>query len=185
MGDVETVRRLSETWDQWSKERDFPFSRDHCINGTRVAIETLRRVGVEATPLSVSFVLFNRFAWDLFHKGIAADDWPHHAHSLGVSPAVTPTDLKGWYGHLVTEGDGWTLDVSARQFDRPGRITVDGPIFFPANVPTDGSLQMTDEHQQVMVISQWRENNYWRRTSGWKRLHGPQVDEVLRRMDRL
>jgi len=186
VSDEPTIARLMLAWQRWSNEPDFPFTPDHCINGTRIAIGALKHHGVSVSPRSVQFAMFNRFAWDLFESGVPAKDFPPHAWSLGIGPGEKLKQrAEGWSGHLVAEGDGWTLDISAGQFNRPGLVTVDGPRFIPANVPDDEWLKLTDDRQQVLIISQWNENNAWRRAPGWKRDHAREIREVLRRMEQV
>jgi hypothetical protein len=166
------VDALAEAWGAWQRDDGFPFSDDHCINGSRVTISALARLGVYARPLSVSFILFNAH--------VPPDVWQPPAHSLGVGPgAVKGAD--GWDGHLVVEGEGWTLDVSARQFHRPGRLISDGPWLCDENLPAEGPLLRVDEHNQVLYIARWPENNGWRTAGGWKRPHGAEVREIVAR----
>ena len=180
------IRELSEVWGEWQREPRFPFRKDHCVNGTRVAIEVLHRFGVEARPLSVAFILFNRFAWELYNEGVPADEWPEHAWSLGVGPEgmTVSIDDQGedrWNGHLVAEGDNWTLDISAGQFDRPGRIVCRGPRVMPA-LPAKGWVEMIDNFGQILAIRRWPENNAWRHAPGWKRLHAAETAELEARL---
>lgn len=184
MTDLELVKVLADQWHLWSQEDDFPFSPDHCVNGTRVATLTLARFDVAARPVSVQFVLFNSFAKELYDQGHAWHEWPPHAWSVGVGP---PGDSlhegDRWNGHLVCEGVGWTLDVSAMQFNRPGLIVVDGPFLLPANLPPTPEWDTyVDSHRQHLAIARWPENNAWRQASGWKRLHAAECTELARRV---
>ena len=178
------VIELARAWHDWQQQDSFPFRPDHCINGTRVAVRTLERFGVRAHPVSVQFLLFNRFAWELYNAGVPVDDWPEHAWSLGVGPREEIRDEDHFDGHLVCEGEDWTLDISAGQFDRPGRIVVPGPKVFHQRLPFgEQFVTFGDSHGQLLAIARWPENNSWRLAGGWKRLHEAEVAELERRIN--
>ena len=180
--DVAEVSALAEAWTQWQTEPTFPFTPDHCINGTRVAIEVLRRFGIRAQPLSVRLMLFNRFGWDLFERGIRVERWPTHAWSIGVAETNDPSDPGKWHGHLVAEGHDWTLDLSASQFNRPGRIVSGSALAVPIRLPQRDWARFTDEHAQTLLLNRWPENNGWRLASGWRRPPPvPLITEIERR----
>jgi len=174
-----TVEALARAWGRWQREDDFPFSPDHCINGTRVVVRALEKLGVTARPVSVHLLLFNRFAWDLFREGVGVEDWPDQAWSLGVGPDIAKGGGR-WNGHLMAEGRGWTLDISAGQFNRPGRIICPGPRVLPV-LPQVGDLFLDDKHGQRLIVGRWASNNGWRSAAGWLRLHGTEVREIVER----
>lgn len=185
MGELDTVRAYAQAWRKWSHEDDFPFDASHCINGTRVAISALSVLGVRAKPVSVRFILFNRPAWELYERDVPVTEWPEHAWSMGVGPG-SDTGQGRWNGHLVCEGADWTLDVSAGQFHRPGRMTMTGPRLIPTRLPEQGySATFHDDHRQVLLIGRWPENNHWRTAAGWSRLHAVEVAEAVKRTRRL
>ena len=180
-----TVEAMSRAWGQWQSEPDFPFSDDHCINGSRVVTRALTKLNIWSQPVSVQFMLFNRPAWMLFNQDVPVSEWPDQAWSLGVGPNAQLGVGGRWDGHLCVEGAGWTLDISAKQFHRPNRIRMDGPRLMPA-LPTNGHfMELTDDWGQVLLIKPWPENNGWRTASGWMRLHGTEVKEIVRRTLRL
>jgi hypothetical protein len=180
-----TVEAMSRAWGEWQREAGFPFSPDHCINGSRVVTRALEKLGVRSRPVSVQFLLFNRPAWMLFEQDVPVSEWPHEAWSLGVGPNAQGSVGGRWDGHLCVEGEGWTLDISAAQFTRPGRIVIDGPRLMPA-LPTNGHfMQLEDPRGQVLLIKPWPENNGWRAAGGWRRLHGTEVKEIVSRTQRL
>lgn len=180
----ERVAALAAAWGHWQEQITFPYQPDHCINGSRVAVEVLRRAGIKARPMSVRFMLFNRFGWDMYSRAIDVDKWPPHAWSLGVSESNEPERAMKWHGHLMVEGEGFTLDMSARQFARPGLIESPSPLLVPIELPTDGGWAvLTDEHQQVLIMNRWPENKAWRHAPGWLRPPDPAViRQVERRM---
>lgn len=174
---------IAKAWKRWSLEPGFPFKPNHCVNGTRVVTLALERLGVPAEPVSVRFTIFNSLAWRLYRKGVDVAHWPPDAWSVGVGPGTKGPNPDGWDGHLMAEGEAWTLDISARQFNRPGLIHVPGPNILP-RLPDDHLVEMSDNAGQVMVVGRWPENNGWRHAPGWKRLHAAEVEELLRRTQR-
>lgn len=181
-----TVEAMARAWGQWQVEPSFPFDDSHCINGARVVTRALEKLGIPSRAVSVQFLLFNRPAWMLFNQDVPLSEWPDEAWSLGIGPNVTAA-VRGtkWDGHVVVEGEGWVLDISAMQFNRPGRIVIDGPRLLPP-LPTNGKfLELHDERGQVLLIKPWPENNGWRSAGGWMRLHGTEVKEIVRRTLRL
>jgi len=159
------VRLLAKAWDTWQHDPTFPFRPDHCINGTRVGIHVLRNVGVEAKPVAVEFAILNRFAAELYLGGVPVGDWPEHAYSIGARSDHEPAE-GGWAGHLMIEGEDWVMDLSARQFHRPGKIDCPGPIVLAGALEANNAW--VDDHQQVLVIRRDPANNAWRGASGWK-----------------
>lgn len=181
MSDTPIVRAVAQAWQEWQAEEDFPFTPDCCINGTRVAIRALAKLGVRASPVSVRFMMCNRFAWNLLQQKVPVSEWPHHAWSLGVGPDQV-SGRNRWNGHLCAEGEGWTLDISAGQFERPGRIICRGPRVMPRHLPPAGErVVFEDGHGQRLIIERWPENNGWRTARGWLRLQEAEADELVRR----
>ncbi len=175
--DVRLARLVLDAWFDWQTEPAFPFDRSHCINGARCAISVLGKLGVKARPVSVGLAFFNRFAWDLFSAGIPVPEWPKHAWSIGINS--NDDDANGrWGGHLMVEGDGFTIDVSCRQFDRPGLLVVDEGWLFPPIPPIPQVAELTDELGQRLMVWRTPENSGWRHATGWKRLHTEQVTEL-------
>jgi hypothetical protein len=164
---TDLVKRYRDAWLEWSRRPDFPLAPDHCINGTRIAVDVLTELGVRCRPVSVDVRVYNRFAVELYTAGVPIRQWPVHAHSIG-------TDLDNersgqWGGHLIVEGDGWLLDVSARQFHRPGLVEVDRPLMIEGMLPRRGNAVFTDCHGQAWVIRRTPTNDGWRRAPGWRR----------------
>lgn len=97
---------------------------DRCLPGSRVAIEVLKKFGIEAKPLSVETLAMNRVWRDqVAAKGrwpesqAEADRW---AAAGGFSFAVTPAPRFGeWPGHLVVVARGCLIDSASVQFQRP------------------------------------------------------------------
>jgi len=172
------VVALAQAWEQWSSEPSFPFRPDHCVNGTRVATRVLARFGVRARPVSVTVGVYNDFAWQLAQAGVAVEDWPEHAWAVGVDDG--PAKPGRFAGHLVAEGKGWTLDISAGQFHRPGLIDSPGPILLPVELPPHGERLVAMRPRGVLVIGR-AASDAWRSAPGWLRLHPGEVAEALDR----
>lgn len=170
------VLALGPAWRRWEALPTFPFKPDCCINAARVGVEVLRRFGVKARPVSVELLLINRFGLQLMEAQVPVDQWPAHAHSIGITPGADFAHREdGWPGHLMIEGDDWTIDLSARQFARPGKLIVDGPWMLPP-IPRGERLVLVDDYRQALVVSRWAGNNGWRRAPGWLRLHAEETD---------
>jgi hypothetical protein len=161
------LRCLARAWCEWQDEPSFPFTPDHCINGTRACIDAARTLGVKLRPVSVDFTLFNRPAWELYRSAVKPADWPEHAWSVGVDRDASVDHDGKWGGHLMAEGAGQTVDLSARQFHRPGRLVVPEPWVMPS-LPHDRTADFTDTYSQVLLIRRWPENNRWRGAPGWQ-----------------
>lgn len=191
MGDrvatLEVVQRLTLTWSRMTEERDFPLRPDHCINGSRVGVDVLRHFGVRARPVSVGLALFNRQAWELYINGYEPAQWPEHAWSIGIAPGVpVPGSEDGWPGHLVVEGDGWTMDLSAQQFARPGRIDMPNALWFNQRIKDDGDSIFIDSRQQVLSLWRAPSNAGWKQARGWlhTEINRALIDECITRMHR-
>jgi len=175
------VRDLADMWSEWQVSGDgFPFGPAHCLNGTRVAIGVLRHFGVKATPFPVRMMMFNRTAWDLYQAGVPVDEWPKKAWSIGIG--FDKGRGPGWDGHLMCEGEGFTLDISARQFHRPGLIDIPGPIVLPGNLPHEarGFIQL-DEGRLSAIVERSDDWSY-KFAPGWARLQEVEIAETIRRM---
>jgi hypothetical protein len=183
MSDADVAAELAAVWTDWQDEEGFPFTADHCINGTRVAVLALAALNVKARPISVSLILFNAEGWRLWGLGVPAEEWPEGAWSIGRVPEAPDPQQKGkWKGHLMCEGDGWTLDVSARQFHRPELIEVPAALVIPENLPDEDWATYVGRNDQVLMIRREPTNNGWRQAPGWKRLHRYELMDVLARM---
>lgn len=183
----EPVRTLATVWSEWSHEPDFPYTRDHCINGTRVAVETLRHFGIKAKPLSVVVLVFNQTAWDLFKQGVPVTEWPPHAWSVGIDQHTNTASDNRFAGHLVAHGDTWLLDISAGQFHRPGLIHSPDALVLPVTEPirpgAEGWWDHTDEHHNTWLMRPTPHVNDWRTAGGWTRIDHDVVKETITRIE--
>lgn len=186
MTDLELVAAVAQAWHEWSDDPGFPFTPSCCVNGSRVARDVLAHFGVPSKPVSVQFVLFNKRGWECYEAGMNVWQWPEGAWSVGVGPEREGLGPDRWNGHLVLEGGGWTLDISARQFHRPGLIPIDNPLVMPVNLPPDERwLTSHGAHGLVLMIARFPANNAWRQASGWKRPHVAERYELTRRVQRV
>lgn len=179
MSDLPVIYAMAEAWKRWRMLRDFPFELNGCcINSSRVTTRALDKMGIASRPVSVSVMLWNQAAWQQFAQGVPMEQWPPEAWSLGVAEHadVSPKD---WNGHLIVEGEGWTLDPSAQMFDRPGKIKVPGPWVLETQIPVNDRLIANDNHGQILVLERWASNNAWRQAPGWKRLHEEEVPILI------
>jgi hypothetical protein len=180
--ELEVVQALARAWMDWQKEDSFPFDDTHCINGARVAVRALEQLGVKAKPVSVRLMFANAAARALIEAEVPVEEWPTEAWSVGVAPGATAPPRAGrWGGHLMVEGDGWTLDVSFDQMARPGRLVTEGPLVAALNLPDEGWVVFDDVLGQRLLLATWRANNGWRDASGWKNLHPTEVAILVAR----
>jgi hypothetical protein len=101
-----------------------PLERTRCILATRVGLEALEILGVEAEPLSVVTGIMNaaflRWAEEGFPGG--PDEGARRRVRILETedrPLGLPFDGKGWRGHLVIRAGGLLVDLDAQQFERP------------------------------------------------------------------
>lgn len=111
---------------------DALFTKNSCLNSTRVLMDVLAAFGVRSRPLSVECVAFNAAFVHLVSRlgrfptreeSFAASD-ETGAWSVGVDTRPSSTDAakNAWAGHLVlVVQDEWLLDGSAGQMARPLR----------------------------------------------------------------
>lgn len=133
------VRRVAWAW----KAAGLDAKLKSCIQSTRIGLEVLANLEIQATALPCAIVVRNAEAVDCSLRGLPVADWPPTAWSVGIdpdapAPAQTPAEAassallggpvidnrtgeRGWNGHLLIEGEGWLLDLSANQFSRPLR----------------------------------------------------------------
>lgn len=111
----------------------FDFEVNSCIETTRLGLLVLEHYGIPARPQPVRVAVVNRQAYGLMEKRIPAVEWPDSAYSLAVGYRQGDDDPLNWNGHLVAvarepDQPRRVLDMSADQFDRPGRLSVPGPV---------------------------------------------------------
>ena len=179
------VRALAKVWRDYTYEPDFPLLPDHCVNGTRIATAVLEHFDVAAEPVSCRWIIFNRRGFSAFQIGMPLSAWPPDAWSVGVADGHTAA-LGKWNGHLVTEGDDWTLDLSARQFHRDNLIDIDRPSMIPGRLPREEWQEFVNPDGTVIVGQRWPENTGWVNAPGWQWTeHNQRVrDEVIARMEK-
>lgn len=114
-----------------------------CILGTRVLIDVLAYFGVEGSALPVRVLVLNQAGAEQMEKGIPISEWPDEAWSVGVddrnpdNPTVEEARAKWRFpAHLVVQANGYLLDPTADQMDRPQRgLRVLGSV--AAQLPDD------------------------------------------------
>ena len=104
--------------------------RDLCILATRCAIEALRAVGVDAGPLPVVAMVYNRqFAAHVADGSAATCDdcrkW--NDGSWGVGIGFGEPEFNRWPGHLIVAAGDWFGDYAIGQAERLQHGIVTGP----------------------------------------------------------
>lgn len=137
--ELDMVRRVAWAW----KAAGLDEKMKSCIQSTRIGLDVLANLGIQARALPCAIVVRNAEAVDASLRGLPVQDWPPSAWSVGIDPDAPPADSgvdkttstlfgggkvfdnrtgeRGWNGHLIIEGGGWLLDLSANQFSRPLR----------------------------------------------------------------
>jgi len=104
-----------------------------CIESTRLGLLVFERLGIPARPQPVRVAVMNRLSWNLMNANVPFKQWPDEAYNLGVGFRQGDVPPDGWNGHLVAivrepGQPRHLIDISADQFDRPGRLNVPGPV---------------------------------------------------------
>lgn len=156
---------MVETWDRlWETALRREVGASCCILATRIAIEALAAAGVKAWAVPTEVVVFNRAGLDMLDARIPVEEWPRHAWSIGVGRFSPGT---GWPGHLWAGTDEWMIDLSARQFHRPGLIRVESSIVVQAgarwvDLPHGGAMRIDyTADKSFKQAPDWQKN--WRK----------------------
>lgn len=123
---------------------------DCCVNGTRIAIEVLMRLGLNPRPMVTHATAMNSAFWALIK---ASDGWPsqevldvwvkdHDAWAVGVGGGLP--NMPGYDAHLVVVVLDHLLDSASGQFSRPAKKILAPPmivapvdkLFLAGKVPT-------------------------------------------------
>jgi hypothetical protein len=147
---IEKARSVIDTYVEHAAEV-FPrhFTKDCCINATRVLVEVMAHFGVSAQPLSVSCVAHNKILVDCIekHRGSLTEAEVDEAYDNGAWGVRIETGKQvkpnGWPGHLVAVvNNKWLVDSSAGQMSRPHKGIQLPPIVV---VPATRRFQSGDE----------------------------------------
>lgn len=85
-----------------------------CVAGARFGWEYLTRLGIKAWVTQVDAIGLDELSYKEVMNGEGPTGW-----SIGAL-SVTSVPNK-WNGHVVVETDGWFVDLTAGQFDRPDK----------------------------------------------------------------
>lgn len=93
---------------------------NHCILGTRVIAEAMRRLDVPVEAVPVETLIANKIAARLIAEGVPTDDWPPNAWSVGATQGAPGSGYPGHLVAVVDQDDGrYLIDSSVAQFQRP------------------------------------------------------------------
>lgn len=129
-----------------------------CIESTRLGLLVFERLGIPARPQPVRVAVMNKASWQLMNEGVPIELWPESAHNLGVGFLSQDDNPDGWNGHLVAivrepGKPRHLIDISADQFDRPGRLNVPGPVGMTINhlwTPTDPVYRVLQDNDTIL-----------------------------------
>lgn len=169
---------IDELIKEWADMAPGLVKINHCILGTRVAIEVGDYFGFHWQPLAVNVAVFNQAGFDLFLQHIPVEDWPNEAYSLGV---ICENELgaKAWNGHVIVQASDYIFDMSGAQFHRPARgIPVDSPWVTPR--PT-GEEPWCFQRDGVSIVLWPRPDiDIYRRTKDWRTSYRPLAATLIR-----
>src|SRR5262245_6272683 len=181
MSDREIVQAMADAFDEWWHDELSGLLRvDCCILCARLSILTLKGFGVKAHPIATEVIITNPQSRELIEVGTPLDAWPDWAWSIGVGSYSSGS---GWPGHLYAATDELLIDLSARQFDRPGRLHFPRSLVIDrARLRTmvDGCWLFVDERKQALMITTTTDRRY-RNTPDWTVNPRPLVAELTRR----
>lgn len=141
---------VAKAWDAWwDEELHAKVDVSCCVLATRCCVKVLQALGVKAWPFPTQTGVFNAAAHELADAGIPVEVWPAHAHSVGT--AYVPLS-RGFPGHLWAMTERYLLDLSARQFHRPGLITVTSSYVAPNDPDDRGRFTFRDPLGQWITV---------------------------------
>lgn len=90
--------------------------------------------------------------------------WQHQKslHSLGIGAPNLPADGEGWDGHMIVEVNGWLIDTTLYQVNRPQWDWLPGQLMLPMgpkridvtwNLPLLVGYEVMDENDYKCVIA--------------------------------
>lgn len=194
---IEKARSVIDTYVEHAAEV-FPrhFTKDCCINATRVLVEVMAHFGVSAQPLSVSCVAHNKILVDYIekHRGSLTEAEVDEAYDNGAWGVRIETGKQvkpnGWPGHLVAVvNNKWLVDSSAGQMSRPHKGIQLPPIVV---VPATRRFQSGDElcvltgpEGALLLYEAKPGDTSYVTASGWQRHDGnlTVVAEVIEAME--
>jgi hypothetical protein len=150
--------------------------RRTCIASTRMAIETMRALGLEAEAVPVQFVVRCKALNFAYISGFSHKARQRMARQTG-KPILTRGD--GWNGHLIAAVAGrWLIDSSIDQIHSPDHGLVVEPcaLVMPipeGKVPSLKRLHVeargeTDNGQRLEISYRSIENHTYRDAEAWE-----------------
>jgi hypothetical protein len=172
------------------------FRGGYCISATRVAVDVLHTLGIQAVPLSVNLFVLNaplvarlRSHGRLPDTGRELDQWNAEDGSClqvigggGSRPGV-------WPGHLVTVVErAWMIDLSLKQAElRQRGVQVPGFLVWPASrkfLRGQESLDLATAGRAGLIYEAKPRDSSYHTTPLWNRKteSAPIVRSVLNRL---
>lgn len=136
-----------------------------CILAARVTSLVLDYYNITNRVIACETFVFNQAAIKQLELNTPTGEWPPEAWSIGV----TSDSPGGEYGgHLIVKTDELLIDLSARQFHRPGRISINGPrVWDEVFVTDDGRYMVNEDDVWVMYVPATHLAPY-RNTPDWR-----------------
>jgi hypothetical protein len=147
--------------------------RDLCILATRVAIETAAYFGVQASPLPVKVMAYNRpFARHVAERFKGVDlshvaGWGDGSYSVGIGCGAPPR-VNGWDGHLIAIADGWFGDFAIQQAERLQHNIVTGPALIGPYSGQDVWEAVCETTGTVIAYHRLPDDGHYRKAPDWK-----------------
>lgn len=158
--ELDAVVDVAARWDDlWERELRHTHAVNCCVLATRVAIIALGERGVTAWPIPTITTWVNAPARACIEAKVPKEQWPEFAWSIQAGPV---RGAVGYPGHLWAGTSTWMVDLSARQFHRPGKIDSTRALVVPRgygvlDLPGGGALVVVEHNDHT-----YRRANDWR-----------------------
>ncbi len=168
--------------------------RRTCIASTRMTIETMRSLGLEAEAVPVQFMVHCKALNYAYISGFSQKARDRMARRAG-KPILTRGS--GWNGHLIAAVAGrWLVDSSIDQIDSPDHGLLVEPCTLVMPIPEGERLSLkrlsveirgaTDNGQQLEISYRSIQNHAYRESEAWEFCWGMKfvVAAILEEMTR-
>ena len=154
------------------------FTASSCILSTRVLMNVLDYLGIEAKPVAVTVVAFNSKGWELHNAGKPLEDddaWSVGIEGTGKRRRNATTGRMDWDGHLIAlTDDGYVLDPSLDQLSRPAKALTLTPLASKLSAPLrHDNHQGFARNDGTVILYRLLDlpNSSWSNSADWRQKH--------------